>query len=336
MIIQLRVHALALAFLAYPGMKLPKVGTCSNSGTAGSSFEFASNPWLNLYNFLFKTAKARRGIEDDALGARGYVAEDTAALRALTPVEEREWNAAVGLFARKVITDGMGIDSLVLNVNAVLARVAPNDSLRSPRIHSEIRRALEAVMPIYRSVWWPVHDRWNREWIAAMQGGLALRESCLVSRAAAVFRSPWPAAPLHVDAAVYASWFGAYSTRPPTRITVAANARASQGSYGLEVLLHEAAHGMLGPLDSALAAEAVHQEKTLPPELSHLVLFYTAGALMQEQDASYRPFGEEFGVWSQNRFTRRYHEIIQRAWKPYLAGERSFAEAIGDLVERME
>lgn len=169
-----------------------------------------------------------------------------------------------------------------------------------------------------------------------MRAGLTGQESCLTRRAAAVFRAPWPSAPLHVDAAVYASWFGAYSTRPPTRITVAANARGSQASYGVEVLLHEAAHGMLEPLDSALAAEAARQRKTLPPELSHLVLFYTAGALMRELDDTYTPFAEHFGVWSRNQLTRRYRVIIEREWQPYLSGTRSFADAVGGIVGQLD
>jgi hypothetical protein len=332
MIIHVRVSVLGLMLLVPPAERA-SVPECVDSTGMRSSFEFASNPWLNLYNFLFKTAKQRRGIEDDGLGARGYVTDDTAALRPLMPAEQRDWNAAVDLFARVVISDGMGIDSLVLNVNDVLARLSPDDSLGAVRLHPEIRRALTSVMPIYRSAWWPVHHRRNQEWIAAMRERLAEREACLVRRATSVFRAPWPAAPLHVDAAVYASWFGAYSTRPPTRITVAANARGSQGSYGLEVLLHEAAHGMLAPLDSALTARAERRKKALPPELSHLVLFYTAGALMREQDPAYTPFAEEFGVWKQNRLTRRYHDVIQRAWQPYLSGTRSFDDAIGALID---
>src|SRR5206468_10709633 len=113
------------------------------------------------------------------------------------------------------------------------------------------------------------------------------KEAWLAHRAESVFRAPWPRDAIHVDATVYANWFGAYSTRPPTHITVSANARGSQGSYGLEVLLHETGHSMLGPLDSALSHEAARQHKSLPAELSHLLLFYTAGALIQEQEPSY-------------------------------------------------
>src|SRR5205814_1162432 len=130
------------------------------------------------------------------------------------------------------------------------------------------------------------HDRRNVEWITSMRVLLAGDETCLAQRAESVLQSSWPSFPIHVDASVYANWFGAYSTHHPTRITVSANAQGSQGSFGLEVLLHESMHGMLDPLDSALAREAADRHKRLPVELSHLVLFYTAGALMIERQPS--------------------------------------------------
>jgi hypothetical protein len=330
------VGYLALVWLNAAMYHRPAAGRCITRAPDASTFEFASNPWLNLYNFLFESAKHARGIHDESLGARGYVAGDTAAVRPLSAAERREWNAAVEFFAENVVTDGMGIDSLVVNVNNVLAGSAPNDDLAPRPLHPEIRRSLEAVMPLYRSAWWPAHDRRNREWITDMQARLAGGESCLRRRAAVVFRAPWPAERLHVDATVYANWFGAYSTRPPTRITVTANARGSQGSYGLEVLLHEAAHGMLAPLDSALAAEAARRGRPVPPELGHLVLFYTAGALMREQDASYVSFADEFGIWRRNGATRRYHDAIAREWQPYIAGSRPFAEAVARLMDAAE
>lgn len=329
-------HLLALTLLTGGHSVFRHGPACVDTTGTASTFEFASNPWLNLYNFLFKAAKESRGIEDEGLGAKGYVVEDTAALRALTPAERREWNAAVELFARSVLTDQMGIDSLVLNVNDVLARVGPGEDLERVRLHPELRRVLQSVMPIYRTAWWPTHDRRNQEWITSMRAGLTSYESCLIHRATVVFRAPWPDAPLRVDAAVYASWFGAYSTRPPTRITVAANARGSQGNYGVEVLLHEAGHDMLAPLDSALAAEAARRRKALPPELSHLVLFYTAGALMRELDGTHTPFAEQFGVWTRSQFTRRCRAIIEREWQPYLSGSRSFADAVAGIVGHVD
>lgn len=336
MIVTLALHLLGYA-LAGPaaGPRPPESLGCDEDRSASSTYEFASNPWLNLYNFLVKSAKHARGIEDDGLGARGYVSEDTAAIRPLTITEQHDWDSAVEFFARAVAPDRMGIDSLVQSVNDVLSRASPAGNLEGTSLHPEIRRVLQSVMPLYRSAWWAAHDRRNRAWISATRSALMQRERCLVQRAENVFRAPWPATPVHVDATVYASWFGAYSSHPPVRITVSANARGSQERYGVEVLLHETGHAMLAPLDSALAIEATRRDKSVPLELSHLVLFYTAGALMKERDPSYVPFAEEFGIWRRNALTRQYLRIIEQEWQPYLSGQRRFADAVSALMERM-
>jgi hypothetical protein len=93
---------------------------------------------------------------------------------------------------------------------------------------------------------------------------------------------------------------------------------------------------MLGPLDSALQHEAVQQHKRLPPELAHLILFYTAGALIKEQKPSHVPFAEAFGIWRRNDGTRAYRELIAREWQPYLSGTRSFAAAVTEVVRQLD
>jgi hypothetical protein len=305
---------------------------CTAPTTAASSdFEFVSNPWINLYNFLVKEGKRARGIDDEGLGARGYLVEDTTAVRALTGDERKRWSAAIDFFVRSEIAGLLGIDSLVMNINLPLAMAAPDGDLEDIRLHPELRRVLLDVMPIYRAAWWPGHDRRNQLWSASMRAQLATHEQCLRQRAEEVFRAPWPR-PIRVDASVFANWFGAYSTHNPTRITVSANSRGSQLAYGLEVLLHETAHGMLGPLDSALAMEAARQHKQLPRELSHLILFFTAGVLIRERAPLHIPFADAFGIWRQNSTASRYRDLIHRDWGPYVEGARPFCEAISALV----
>jgi hypothetical protein len=300
-------------------------------GEAPSSYHFVSSPWVSLYSFLVHEGKRSRGMDDDALGARGSVPEDTAAIRPLTLEESRRWKAAVEFFARLVIPDLLGVDSLVQKVNDPIAAAAPDGNLEDVPLPGELRRTLQDAMAIYRSTWWPAHDRQNHHWIAAMRIQLGGTEACLVQRAEVVWRAAWPR-DIRVDATLFASWFGAYSTHHPTHITVSSNARGSQESFGLEVLLHETGHAMLGPLDSALSVEAARQRKQLPPDLSHLVLFYTSGALVKELQPLHLPFADAFGIWRQNGSARHYRDLIEREWRPYIAGARSFGDAVTGVV----
>ena len=307
---------------------------CTDSAFA-THFDFHDTPWLNLHNFLFKEAKLRRGIADDGLGARGNLTEDTAGARPLDPQEHAGWNDAVEYYASVIIRDDMGLDSVVARINDRLANAAPDEQLVDADLPSPLRRVLLQAMPVYRVVWWPVHERRNEQWIGRMRAQLAHTEPCLAPRLAQLLEGSWPSEPIRVDATVYASWFGAYSTLHPLHSTISTTARGSQDTHGLEVLLHEAGHGMLGTIDSTLTAQARRQRRALPPELSHLVLFYTAGAIMTELVPEYTPYAEAFGIWDQNATARRYQAILQREWQPYIDGHRSLSEAIAGIVHRL-
>lgn len=300
-----------------------------------SRYEFVSSPWVNLHNFLVKQGKSARGYDDDALGTRGYLPEDTAAARLLTPSERARWTAAVNFLAGAELADRIGIDSLVMGVSNPLAAAAPNGNLDDVPLRPDLRRVLLDVMPIYRAVWWTGHDGRNQRWIGSMRDQLRGRERCLAHRAEEVLRAPWPSGPIRVDASVYANWFGAYSTHRPTHITMSANARGTQGAYGLEVLLHETGHAMMFVVDSALAVEAGRQRKVVPPQLSHLLLFYTAGALVKEIEPAHAPFADAFRIWGQNDTARHYRELIEREWQPYLSGSRPFCETIAALIRQL-
>lgn len=89
---------------------------------------------------------------------------------------------------------------------------------------------------------------------------------------------------------------------------------------------------MMTAIDSALGIEASRQRKVLPPELSHLLLFYTAGALVREVEPEHIPFADAFGIWDRNDTARHYRELIEHEWQPYLDRARPFCETISALV----
>jgi len=181
-------------------------------------------------------------------------------------------------------------------------------------------------------VWWPLHDRHNRAWITSLQALLGASETCLVRFLTRALVRDLPAQPVVVDASVYASWFGAYLTQNPLHITLSSTARGNQASLGVETLLHEAGHTLTGPLDSALAETAARARRALPPELMHLMLFYTAGHAVRSYLPGHVSYAQVFGIWSQNRSAAGYYGLLEREWRPYLEGRRGFDDAIARVV----
>ncbi|MBI4420947.1 MAG: hypothetical protein HY560_08990, partial [Gemmatimonadetes bacterium] len=179
----------------------------------GPRLAFRSSFWLNLHNFLHKEAKRRARIDDDGAGARGNIAADTIGVRQLSAGERPAWEQTLDFYATTVLTGRVGGgDSLVIRINDRLADADGDQSPMAAAVDSALAVHLVRVAPIYRAVWWPIHDRRNQSWIAATEQLVDRYAGCVFPRAEQVLGAPWPAALIRADATVYASWAGAYST----------------------------------------------------------------------------------------------------------------------------
>ena len=93
---------------------------------------------------------------------------------------------------------------------------------------------------------------------------------------ARVYDAKWPSDPIPVDLTVTAGASGAYGTSEPAHITVTPS--TFRGNTALEMLFHESTHTIV-PLFQYVSQAAKQQNVNVPPQLSHAVLFYTAGEL---------------------------------------------------------
>lgn len=103
------------------------------------------------------------------------------------------------------------------------------------------------------------------------------------------------------------------------------------------MLFHEALHTYTDSVDSALKSAAVRQHATVPLDLVHALIFYTAGELTRRElgtSEAYVLYAQRFGIWTRGAFPR-YLPIVRDEWQPYLDGRRSFADAIDAIVRRV-
>ena len=134
-------------------------------------------------------------------------------------------------------------------------------------------------MPIYQRHWWPEHDRVNRVWIAAVQPLLERHGTALSQALTSTYGTTWPSNPVAVDLSVTAGPNGAYTTGPPIHVTISSSDPSLQGPAALETLFHESSHSPVSDLFQRVRQAASAQKVTVPPQLWHGVLFYTAGEL---------------------------------------------------------
>jgi hypothetical protein len=135
--------------------------------------------------------------------------------------------------------------------------------------------------------------------------------------------------PIHVSS--YANWAGAYSTRG-NLLVIGSQYDGVQGNYGLETLFHESMHQWDEAVERRLSRYGQESGLRVPPDLSHVMIFFTAGEAMRRVLPDHVPYADAHGVY--DRRWRTLREAVAEAWKPYLDGRGTLEEGLRALVRR--
>ena len=277
-------------------------------------FSFHSNAWLNLHHYA--RSHARGGP----------------APTGLTDEERAQWAAGVEFYKPYVNRD-LNADEGMVAIKTALRGANGKFSLDGIAIDAALKATLERMMPVYQRRWWPEHDRANREWIAAMQPLVDRHGAALSQALARVYDVSWPRDPIPVDLTVTAGASGAYGTNDPAHITISPS--TFSGYTALEMLFHESTHGIV-PLYTWVSQAAVAQKVKVPPQLSHAVLFYTAGELtareLKARGIAYTAWADATFYNSNNMCGAGCGDKLVEHWTPRLDGKRSIPDALSALV----
>jgi hypothetical protein len=294
---------------------LAGVASLSPAAQQKPLFTFHSNAWLNLHHYV--RANARGGP----------------APTGLTPEEQKQWAAGVEFYKPYAARDVLRDDGMVVIASA-LRGAQGKTSLEGLAIEPALRATLEQLMPIYQRRWWPDHDRANREWIATVSPLVDRHGAALGQSLTRVYGVTWPAEPMHVDLSVVAGPVGAFSV--DGHITIASSDPSYRGYAGLEMVFHEASHGLglYAVLIEPLERMASEQKVTLPPQLWHAVLFYTAGEMttreLKARGIDYAPYAN--AAFYDNMCRAGCLARMREHWTPHLDGTRSIPDALSALT----
>jgi hypothetical protein len=282
---------------------------------------------LNLHHFLYVTARARLGLDAGRVAVASALA-DTAGFAGLSMRDQQGWQAVVAYYESTMARRDVLFDSGMITIDNRLALLDSASTVLGVGLDSALAEVLERAEPVYRHLWWPRHAMANARWEAGMTLLLAQHGDSLAVREARAFREPWPPKPVRVDVTAYANWAGAFTTTGPPHIIVSSTAAGNQDDQGLEILFHEVLHTMNDSLAAALVGAFRAQGTPLPRDVTHVFVFYTAGALTQREVAGHVPYAEKNGLWSRVPDFARALPVLQRAWQPYLDDKITFAEAV--------
>ncbi len=276
-------------------------------------FDFRRNFWINLHHFLFTQSLLDPRDREPADG-------------------NAAWAAAIAYYNNELISHNLGSDAGLASIKQRLAAIPDNASSAEAGLGAEMVKALDGAAPVYRERWWPAHDRANAAWIQSELPRLSEHGAQVASDLGRVFDFPWPAAPIHTEISYYSSPNGAYTTLDPLFITIASGDARNRGDAGLEILFHEASHGlsvrMRRYLDAALAARLKRQKA--PSELWHALIFYCTGDVMRRNLPGYVPYADEQKLWQ--RAWPGLKPALDASFGPYLDGKGSLRLAVTDLV----
>jgi len=279
---------------------------CLPAAGQQTTFDFHSNFWVNLHHFLYEQAIAKSPA----------------------PSATADWQHAVDVY-RTDITKHELLSRDIAGINASLSAVENTESLKDSGLDAELRDLLEKAAPVYKARWWPEHNRQNLAWIAAATPLVAKYETVMKKELGAAFQTPWPSEPIHTDVAEYASWAGAYTLVEPTHVTISSTGAVDQEA--VEILFHEASHGMIKKVSDALSAELESQQKLFQRRAFwHAVLFYTAGEVARRHLDHYTPYAIRHGLY--DRGWPGALPVLEKDWNPYLDGKIDLATAVHRLV----
>ena len=354
-----------LLFLASTALWLPRAAAQIAEGSVYGPlpvFEFHSGFWVNLHHTLYQEAKF--GAAQDASTAsdndkapgknRPTLKTSPAAKSALTPAEQRAWNEAVSYYAANYINKDLLFTTELVLIKNQLGDFDGCDELSGRKketcnagLPANLTHVLEAAAPVYRAHQWPSHDLANRRWVMRVAPLVREQGLGLSQRLADIYQTKWPREKIRVDVCAYANRSGAYTTLDPLRVTISSTDPRNQGTEALEVLFHEASHGIAEPVQQAIIRECRQREKGIPRDLWHALIFYTTGEVIRPvisstttdsnsgkvSTTSYTPYAIREGIYQ--RGWDGYLKLLTQFWQPYLDGNSTFDDAIARMVSAL-
>jgi hypothetical protein len=303
----------------------------STPGTSGTRFTFRNNSWVNLHHVL--DAEAHRRDARAPLRVK---------LEELPAAERATWIAALDAY-RVHAQHNLIVDPFLIRINNALTEIASDAALPDSvdGADATTRHALVSAAPIYRAHYWVAQRELNDRWIATLQSMLDEHADAMIAAVEAAYEVRWPVQPIIVDACAEAPPFGGYTTSGPPgtagHTVIEAENPEYQGDMAFEMLFHEASHtsAIGGRLFNAIRAAAARQQVNTPPDLLHVVVFYTAGELARRVlgkvgDEHYMPYAYRYDVYS--RGWQSLRDAVVKNWQPHLDGAVSFTAAVDAIV----
>jgi hypothetical protein len=317
---------------------LSAAGLCADlaagrqAGEKPSLFRITTDDcWLNLHHYLYVLGRAEAKMPDATRRAVAGAPEDQSqGISALSADARTSWLEAVRFYAEGASRQDVVFDRALIDVGNALARAGSRESLNDVALDAALKSTLERVAPIYRKAWWTAHRESNDRWKSAIDPLLSRHGDALVAYVTRAYGMPWPSDGYPVRVVAYSNWAGAFSTTGPL-LLISSRDSGNTGMHALETIIHESMHQWDDGMWGLLRAQAKAQGKFISGELTHAMIWITAGEAIRSRVPDHEPYAVANGMWT--RSLGRFKRALDAAWLPWLRGEGTRDEAIAALVK---
>jgi hypothetical protein len=295
-------------------------------------FNFDHSFWVNLHHYLYVLGRVEAGMSDIKRRAvAGAPADEAAGLNTLDVEERQTWRQSVADYAAGLSRRDAVFDDEMVKATGTLVRAGSAQTLANLGLPPAAQAALELAAPMYRKTWWPRHQAANRERMADLEPFVAKYGPQVLAFITRAYQESWPSAGFPVNISAFSNWAGAYST-DGTLLVVSSMDKGTKGSQAFEIVFHEAMHQWDEEIFARLQAAAARQKvDQVPPDLSHAMIFYTAGEAVGRTVPGHVPYAQQNGMWRRGNIAA-FHGVLERTWKPYLDGTGTLDAALDALI----
>lgn len=293
-------------------------------------FRFEDNFWINLHHFLYVLGRAKASTPDSQRRAVVEAPREVASA-SLPEADRNTWNDAVMFYERTLSKQDAVFDNQLVSITNALSR--SNDALSANNgLDPALGAILDHAAPVYRKYWYPQHAASNARAVRTLNDLLERYGNGIMRRITKAYGQGWPSGGVLVQISGYSNWAGAYSTNGPL-LVVSSTDSGNSGASALETIFHESMHQWDDIIETQLKQSASVAGVQYPPDLSHAMIFYTAGyAVQREIGDNYVPYAEANGLWRQ-RGMGRFKKPLDDHWRPYLDANGPLDEAIAAVLK---
>ena len=237
------------------------------------------------------------------------------------------------------VRTGYGRRSLVFDeslaaVTRALSEADERPTLEGVAIESAARTALERAAPIYRRVWWPAHRASNEAFRASLQMLVDRHGRAVLEFITRAYGEQWPSAGFPVHLSAYVDSRGAYSTYGNLLVVSATRDPSEQKTIPLEIVFHEAMHQWDDAILAALQTRGLKLAGPGPQNLTHAMIWMTAGEAVRRAADEHVPYAQAIGIWK-GRDVGPFRAALEEGWRPYLNGRGTRDDGLKALVARL-